>query len=63
MNAMKKKEKFNFQDYNNDYKKKHYRRYVVMVPITETELLEKLEQEKNKNAYILQALKSYQEKN
>lgn len=34
-----------------------------MVPITETELLEKLEQEKNKNAYILQALKSYQEKN
>lgn len=40
-------------EYQNSYNRGKYKRVTVLVPLTETDILEKLEEVKSKSTYIL----------
>lgn len=57
------KEKFNFQQYNNDYKKEHYQRITILISKNEIEVLKKLNHVSNRTKYILDLIKEDVKKN
>lgn len=47
------KKKFNQFEYNNQFNKEHYKRVTILVPQTNSEMLEWLEKNKPTSSYIL----------
>lgn len=53
---MRKKGDFNQLQYNNEYKRNNYRRYALMVPLKRSDIIEHLEKQTSKNAYIIKLI-------
>ena len=51
------KKKKSYADYKNGFNKKTYKRYGLMVKMTDTKIIEKLDSVASKNAYIIALIK------
>ena len=60
---MKQNNKFDEVKYNNDFKKKHYKRVTILVPYNETDLLSYLNSKDSKSGYILDLIRNDMKKN
>ncbi len=52
-----KKEKFDFKKYNDEYKKNHYKRIMINIPLKDDEVINKLNSVPSKSNYIYQLIK------
>ena len=53
---------FDFKRYNNDFKKKHYKRVSALIPRHNTEMIEFLESKESISSYIYVLIKNDMEK-
>ncbi len=51
------KEKFDFKKYNDEYKKNHYKRIMINIPLKDDEVIDKLNSVPSKSSYIYQLIK------
>ncbi len=51
------KEKFDFKKYNDEYKKNHYKRIMINIPLKDDEVINKLNSVPSKSSYIYQLIK------
>lgn len=51
------KEKFDFKKYNEEYKKKHYKRIMITIPLKDVEVINQLNNVASKSNYIYQLIK------
>lgn len=52
-----KKEKFDFKKYNDEYRKNHYKRIMVNIPLKDVEVINQLNNVPSKSNYIYQLIK------
>ena len=55
--------KFDKTKYDNDFKKKHYKRVTILVPYNENDLLSYLNSKDSKSGYILDLIRKDMKKN
>ncbi len=51
------KEKFDYKKYNDEYKKNHYKRIMINIPLKDDEVINKLNSVPSKSSYIYQLIK------
>lgn len=54
---------FDFQRYNNDFKKKYYKRVTALIPKSNTEMIKFLEGKESVSGYLYDLIKADMEKN
>lgn len=54
---------FDFQRYNNDFKKKYYKRVTALIPKSNTEMIKFLEEKESVSGYLYDLIKADMEKN
>lgn len=52
-----KKEKFDFKKYNDEYRKTHYKRIMINIPLKDVEVINQLNNVPSKSNYIYQLIK------